>query len=242
MEELMDKVLVVTGGSRGIGAAIVRQAAAQGLAVVFSYITRAEEARAVAAATGATSVQADVAKETDVARLFAEADRRGRLVGLVNNAGINGTPTRVADLAPADLRRMLEVNVVGTFLCTAEAIRRLSTARGGEGGAIVNIGSVAVRLGAAGERVHYTASKGAVEAMSHGLALEVAREGIRVNCVHPGLIETEMNGPERLARIGPTIPIGRHAQPEEVADAVLYLLSDRASYVTGAELTVSGGR
>jgi NAD(P)-dependent dehydrogenase (short-subunit alcohol dehydrogenase family) len=243
----MDKVLVVTGGSRGIGAAVARQAAAQGWVVVLSYAARADDATAVVAditANGgrAVAVQADSAREDDVARLFEEAARHGRVAGLVNNAGINGNPVKLADLQLADLHRMFDVNVTGVFLCAAEAVRRMSTARGGQGGAIVNIGSVAVRLGAPGERVHYAASKGAVVAMSHGLALEVAREGIRVNCVSPGLIETEMNPPARIARIVSSIPIGRVAAADEVANVVLFLLSDAASYMLGTEVTVSAGR
>lgn len=243
----MEKVLVVTGGSRGIGAAVARQAAAQGWRVVLSYATRGPEAdavvREIAGAGGhAVAVKADSAAEADVAWLFEEAAKHGRIAGLVNNAGINGSPVRVADLTPADLRRMFEVNVIGAFLCAAEAIRRMSTARGGQGGSIVNIGSAATWLGAAGERVHYAASKGAIEVMTHGLALEVAREGIRVNCIHPGLIETDMNPPDRVARISPLIPIGRVGQPGEIAAAVLFLLSDAASYVLGTSLKVTGGR
>jgi NAD(P)-dependent dehydrogenase (short-subunit alcohol dehydrogenase family) len=229
-ERRMDKVLIVTGGSRGIGAAVARGAAAPGWTVVLSYRTRAERAEAVVrdittAGGHAVAVQADVAREDDVARLFDTAARHGRIAGLVNNAGINGDPVRMADLAPADFSAMFATNVTGVFLCAAEAVRRMSTARGGAGGAIVNIGSVAVRLGAAGERV-----------------LEVAREGIRVNCVSPGLFATEMNPPERVARLTPAIPIGRVGAPDELANVVLFLLSDAASYVLGAEVTVSGGR
>jgi NAD(P)-dependent dehydrogenase (short-subunit alcohol dehydrogenase family) len=243
----MDKVLVVTGGSRGIGAAVVRQAAAQGWVVVFSYRAQATAAEAVvsevAAAGGrAVAVKAEVSNEADVTHLFDQAARLGRIAGLVNNAGTNGTPTRVADLKLADLRAMLETNVVGAFLCAAEAVRRMSTALGGQGGAIVNLGSAAVRLGAAGDRVHYAASKGAVLAMSHGLGLEVAGEGVRVNCVTPGMIATDMNPPDRLARIGPTIPIGRVASPDEVASVIVFLLSDGAGYMAASEVTVSGGR
>jgi len=248
----MDKVLVVTGGSRGIGAEIVRQAAGQGWVVVFSYLHRAEDAAAVvrdvtAAGGRAVAVQADSAREEDVTRLFEEAARHGRIAGLVNNAGINSTalnpgPARVADLKAESVRRMLEVNVVGAFMCAAEAVRRMSTARGGQGGAIVNIGSAATWLWGATERVHYAASKAAVNALSHGLALEVGREGIRVNCLHPGLITTTMNPPDRVARITPMIPVGRAGEPGEIAAAMLFLLSDAASYVHGAELRVTGGR
>jgi NAD(P)-dependent dehydrogenase (short-subunit alcohol dehydrogenase family) len=243
----MDKVLVVTGGSRGIGAAISRIAAAEGWKVALSYIARRGEAEQVVAEIdhaggSAIAVQADIAEERDVARLFTEAAQLGRISGLVNNAGINGGPVAVADLAPADLRRLLDINVTGCFLSAAEAVRRMSTVRGGGGGVIVNIGSVAARLGAAGERVHYAASKAAVIAMTTGLANEVAREGIRVNCVSPGLIATDMNPAERLARLVPSVPIGRAATPEEVARVVLFLLSDAASYMVGANVTVSGGR
>ena len=244
----MDKVLIVTGGSRGIGAAVARQAAALGWVVVLTYVARAEAAAAVvrdieAAGGRAAAVQANCAREDDVSRLFAEAARHGRIAGLVNNAGINGgRAVKVADLQPAALRELFEVNVTGVFLCAAEAVRRMSTERGGEGGVIINIGSVAARLGAAGERVHYAASKAAVIAMSYGLALEVAREGIRVLCVNPGLIATDMNPPDRIARIAPFIPLGRAAAPEELANVVMFLLSDAASYMLGTEVTVSAGR
>jgi NAD(P)-dependent dehydrogenase (short-subunit alcohol dehydrogenase family) len=243
----MDKVLIVTGGSRGIGAAVARQAAAQGWLVVFSYVNGAQEAAAVAqeiAAGGgqAFAVQADSSREEDVRRLFDEATRHGRIAGLVNNAGINGGPVRVADLEPQELRRVIEINLIGTFLCAAEAVRRMSTARGGQGGVIVNMGSAASWLGAPGERVHYAATKGAVNVMTQGLGLEVAREGIRVNCVNPGLIETDMNSAERVARISPTIPIGRSGKADEIASVVLFLLSDAASYVVGTDIRVAGGR
>lgn len=205
----MDKVLIVTGGSRGIGAAVARRAAAADWIVVLGYIEGNEaDAAAVirdieAIGRHAFAVQADSTIEGHVARLFEEAARHGQIAGLVNNAGIAGGPVRVADLEVAELRRVLEVNVVGTFLCAAEAVRRMSTARGGSGGAIVNIGSASSWLGGAGERVHYAASKGAVSAMTHGLGLEVAREGIRVNCIHPGIIETDMNPPTVWHRLRP---------------------------------------
>lgn len=243
----MNKVLIVTGGGRGIGAAVVRQAAAADWTVVFSYLSRAESAEAVvrgvtAAGGRAVAVQADSSREADVTRLFDEAARHGHIAGLVNNAGIVGGPVTVAGLQPTELRRLLEINVVGTFLCAAEAVRRMSTERGGEGGAIVNIASVGARRGSAGERVHYAASKAAVIAMTTGLSQEVARQGIRVNCVSPGLTETEMNSPDRIARIEPTIPIGRVGQVDEIANVIMFLLSDKASYMIGDNVTVSGGR
>ncbi|CAM5764880.1 glucose-1-dehydrogenase [Labrys miyagiensis] len=243
----MDKVLVVTGGSRGIGAAIARQAAAQGWLVVLSYMKGAQDAEAVVrsiseAGGRAHAVQADSSREEDVARLFDEAARHGRIAGLVNNAGINGGPVRVADLTTEELRRVIDVNVVGVFFCAREAVQRMSTARGGQGGVIVNMGSASSWLGAPGERVHYAATKGAVNVMTHGLGLEVAREGIRVNCVNPGLIETDMNSPDRLARLSPSIPIGRSGTADEIASVVVFLLSDAASYVVGTDIRVSGGR
>jgi NAD(P)-dependent dehydrogenase (short-subunit alcohol dehydrogenase family) len=244
----MNKVLVVTGGSRGIGAAVARHAAAEGWLVVLSYIAgNSDDASAmvesiVTAGGRAVAVQADSTSVADVAHLFEEAARHGRIAGLVNNAGIAGGPVRVADLDVAELRRLIDVNVIGTFLCAAEAVRRMSTARGGQGGAIVNIGSASSWLGAPGERVHYAASKGAVTAMTHGLGLEVAGEGIRVNCVHPGIIETALNPPERVAKIAPTIPLGRAGTVDEVATVVLFLLSSAASYVLGTDLRITGGR
>jgi len=244
----MTGVLVITGASRGIGAATARLAAAAGWQVVGSFKKRREPAEAVAdtirAAGGqALAVQADTTREEDVVRLFDTAEREfGRVTGLVNNAGINGGPVRVADMSTAELREVIDTNVFGVFLCAREAVRRMSTDRGGSGGSIVNLGSVAERLGSPGERVHYAASKGAVIAMTTGLGREVARNGIRVNCVSPGLTETEMNPADRLARLIPNVPIGRVAQPEEVARAILFLLSEDASYMAGVNVTVSGGR
>jgi NAD(P)-dependent dehydrogenase (short-subunit alcohol dehydrogenase family) len=240
-----DRVLLVTGASRGIGAATARLAAAQGWRVVTSYRERAEEAEAVIAAIraaggSAQAVQADVRGAADVVRLFDAAEAAfGPVRGLVNNAGIDGGPRPLAETSEEEIRRVIEVNVIGTILCAQEAVRRMAKAGGG---AIVNLGSVAARLGAPNERVHYAASKGAVASFTTGLAREVARHGIRVNCVSPGLTETEMNPLEKLERLGPTVPIGRWAQPEEIARTILFLLSPEASYVTGAELTVSGGR
>jgi len=241
-------VLVITGASRGIGAATARLAAARGWRVLGTYLERREPAEAVAEAIRAAGgeaamIQADTAIEADVTRIFDEAERRfGPVTGLVNNAGINGGPTTVADLSTEELRRMMDTNVIGAFLAAREAVRRMATDRGGRGGAIVNLGSVAAVHGSPGERVHYAASKGAVVSMTIGLAHEVARLGIRVNAVSPGLTETEMNPAARLARLVPTVPIGRVADPEEVARVILFLLSEEASYVLGVNVTVSGGR
>jgi NAD(P)-dependent dehydrogenase (short-subunit alcohol dehydrogenase family) len=240
-----ERVLLITGASRGIGAATARLAAAEGWRVVTSYRERAAEADAVVQAIQASggqaiAVQADVCRAADVVRLFDAAEARfGPVQALVNNAGIDGGPQPLADTSEDEIRRVIEINVIGAILCAQEAVRRMAR---GPGGAIVNLGSVAARLGAPNERVHYAASKGAMSSFTIGLAREVARQGIRVNCVSPGLTETEMNPLPKLERLGPSIPIGRWAQPEEIARTILFLISPAASYVTGAELTVSGGR
>lgn len=249
----MTGTLVITGASRGIGAATARLAASRGWRVAGSYLERREPAEAVvaeiAAAGGqAIAVQADTSREEDVVRLFDTAEQRfGRVTGLVNNAGINGGPVTVADMPTAELRAMIDTNIFGAFLCAREAVRRMATDRtgasgGGTGGAIVNLGSVAARLGSPGERVHYAASKGAIVSMSHGLAKEVIRSGIRVNCVSPGLTETEMNPADRLAKLIPGVPAGRVGLPEEIAKVILFLLSEESSYMVGVDVTVSGGR
>ena len=244
----MTDVVLITGGSRGIGAATAKLAATRGYKVVLSYLERRDSADAVVAAITASggeavAVQADTAVEADVMRLFDTAQERfGPVTAVVNNAGMNGGPTTVADLAPAELRRLVDINVIGVFLVCGEAVRRMATDRGGAGGAIVNLGSVAAVRGSPHERVHYAASKGAVVAMSNGLAQEVARVGIRVNCVSPGLTETEMNPQARLDRLVPTVPLGRVGDPEEIARAILFMLSPESSYVLGVNLTVSGGR
>jgi NAD(P)-dependent dehydrogenase (short-subunit alcohol dehydrogenase family) len=244
----MTGVLLITGGSRGIGAATAQLAAERGFKVVLSYLERREAADAVVAAIAAAggeaiAVQADTAEEADITRLFDAAPARfGPVTAVVNNAGMNGGPSTVADLDPAELRRLLAINVTGVFLVAAEAVRRMATDRGGAGGAIVNLGSVAAALGSPGERVHYAASKGAVVSMTIGLAKEVVRSGIRVNCVSPGLTETEMNPQDRLDRLVPSVPIGRVGDPAEIARAILFLLSPEASYIVGVNLTVSGGR
>ncbi len=247
-ETCADGVLIVTGGSRGIGAATAKLAAQRGWRVVTTYISRRDEAEAVvreieAAGGQAITLQADTAQEADVKRTFDAAEKRfGPVTGLVNNAGINGGTGRLVDVPLADLRRMLDVNVIGVMLSCQEAIRRMATERGGKGGAIVNVGSIAARLGAPGERVHYAVSKGAILSLTTGLAKEVIASGIRVNCVSPGLTETEMNPPERIARIVPTTPIGRVADPMEMARVILFLLSPESSYMLGIDVTVSGGR
>lgn len=244
--------VIVTGGSRGIGAAVARLAGARGYPVAVNYtrdeVAAASVVAAITAAGGrAAAIRADVGREDEIIALFAAAEAAlGPLYGLVNNAAISGGFARVADLGAATLDEVLRVNVAGPFLCAREALRRLSTARGGRGGAIVNISSIAARIGGAGEWVHYAATKGAVDTLTVGLAREVAAEGVRVNAVAPGLIESDFHAaagaPDRPARMASGIPMRRSGTPEEVAEAVLWLLSPAASYVTGAILDVGGGR
>jgi NAD(P)-dependent dehydrogenase (short-subunit alcohol dehydrogenase family) len=249
----MTGILLITGGGRGIGAATARLAATRGYAVAVAYERERERATALVAeiegAGGqAIAVQADVAQEGQVARMFREVDERlGPLTALVNSAGINGGPeTAVAELRQAALERLLAVNVIGTMLCCREAVRRMSTAAGGAGGAIVNVSSIASTIGGREGRTAYAASKGAVDSFSIGLAKEVAREGIRVNALRPGLTLTDMTDrvrrdPERRARIADTIAMNRCADPVEMARPILWLLSDEASFVSGALLNASGG-
>jgi NAD(P)-dependent dehydrogenase (short-subunit alcohol dehydrogenase family) len=240
--------LIVTGGSRGIGAAIARLAGREGWNVCVNYATQRERAEEVVAAVRAAgrkaiAVQGDVSLEADVLRLFAACEEAlGPVGGLVNNAGIISAYGRLDALSDRDLRRNFEVNTVSYFLCAREAVKRMSTKHGGTGGVIVNVASRAAALGMPHEYVHYAASKAAVIALTTGLALEVATEGIRVASVSPGLIDTEIQEPARFARVAPTTPMRRAGTAEEVAEAVVWLLSDKASYVTGANLTVSGGR
>jgi NAD(P)-dependent dehydrogenase (short-subunit alcohol dehydrogenase family) len=244
--------LIVTGGARGIGAAIARLAAQRGYAVAVNYISDETAASEIVCEIErnngqAQAIQADVSKEKGVVRLFETAERAlGPLAALVNNAGITGGLVRLEDLAAETLERVLAVNVAGPMLCAREAVRRLSTLRGGPGGGIVNISSRAAGLGSAGEWIHYAATKGAIDTFTVGLAREVASEGIRVNAVAPGLVETQIHeaagDPARVQRMAAGIPLGRAAKPEEIAEGVLWLLSPAASYVTGAILSVSGGR
>jgi len=243
---------MVTGASRGIGAATARLAAKAGYDVCLNYVRNGDAAEAVAQearALGvrAVSVQADVGDERDVMRLFQECDRAlGPLTGLVNNAGILEHHMRVVDMDAGRLQRVMNTNIVGSFLCAREAVRRMSSKTGGKGGSIVNISSVAARLGAPDEYVDYAASKGAIDTMTVGLAKEVAQEGIRVNAVRPGPIHTDIHAsggePNRIERIKGAIPMKRGGDPQEVAHAILWLLSDEASYTTGALLDVAGGR
>jgi NAD(P)-dependent dehydrogenase (short-subunit alcohol dehydrogenase family) len=244
--------LVVTGASRGIGAAVARLAAQRAYAVAVNFCaSEAEADRVVADITGAggraLAVHADVSQEDQVVELFRVAELElGPITGLVNNAGVTGGFARVEDVTAEAIEKVFRVNVTGAILCAREAVRRMSTRRGGAGGAIINISSRAAHTGAAGEWVHYAATKGAIDSFTIGLAREVATEGIRVNAVAPGLTDTglhEANGdPGRLQRLMGTIPMGRAGLPREVAEAVLWLLSPAASYTTGAILEVGGGR
>jgi NAD(P)-dependent dehydrogenase (short-subunit alcohol dehydrogenase family) len=246
------KVLLVTGGSRGIGAATARLAGARGYRVAVNFRQDAAAAEAVvrdieAGGGEAAAFQADTAVEAEIVGLFDAVDRRfGRLTHFVNNAGIVGRGGKLADADAESIRAVLDTNLFGAILAAREAVRRMSTARGGQGGAIVNLSSRASEIGAPGEFVWYAASKGGVDSFTIGLAREVAAEGIRVNAVAPGLIDTEMQAqggdPKRLERLMPTIPMGRAGTPDETAEAILWLLSDAASYVTGSILKVGGGR
>lgn len=248
----MPQVILVTGGSRGIGAATARLLGRGGHAIGVNYVTDESKAQEVAAdvegAGGrAVVVRADVSDETAVKTMFDTVERElGPLDGLVNSAGITGDKGEVADIDAAMLRRVFEINVIGTFICSAEAVRRMAVSRDGRGGVIVNLSSAAAKLGGPGSAVHYAASKGAIDSFTVGLGREVAKDGIRVNAVRPGLIDTDMNhhpsDPDRLERLGPTVPMGRVGQAEEVAEAIAWLLSEASSYVTGDIVTVSGGR
>ncbi|KAB2850136.1 MAG: SDR family oxidoreductase [Hyphomicrobiaceae bacterium] len=248
----MAEVILVTGGSRGIGRAVAILAAERGYDVAINYNSQAEAAEEVARLVRAKGrkvavIKADVGKEEDVVRLFKEVDRQlGRLTALVNNAGIVDKSMRVEAMSGERLQRMFATNTVSAFLCAREAIRRMSKRHGGEGGAIVNVSSIAARVGGPGEFVDYAASKGALDSFTIGLAKEVGPDGIRVNAVRPGIIETDIHAatgdPGRVERIAPQVPLQRAGSAAETADVILWLLSPQSSYVTGALVDVSGGR
>lgn len=244
-------VAIVTGGSRGIGAATAVALAAAGWDICIGYRADAEAAAAVVAACEASGVRAvaaagDLGTEDGVLALFAAADAFGVLGALVNNAGIVDVPARVDQMSTARIERMMAVNVVGPFLCAREASKRMAMSRGGSGGAIVNVSSTGARIGSPNNYVDYAASKGAIDTMTLGLAKELANDGVRVNAVRPGIVDTDIHAsggqPNRAAEIGPQIPMGRAGQPGEIAAAIAWLCSNEASYVTGAILDVSGGR
>jgi len=248
----MSKVMLITGASRGIGAATARLAAARGYALCLNYQHQAAAAQALVseitrAGGQAIAAQADVGDERQVLQLFARLDQQfGRLDVLVNNAGMLEPQMRLEQMDLARWQRVFTTNVFGSFLCCREAIKRMSTRQGGRGGAIVNLSSVAARLGAPGEYIDYAAAKGAIDSLTLGLAKEVAGEGIRVNAVRPGVIDTEIHAsggePERVARVAQSVPMGRGGRAEEVAEAILWLASSEASYASGALLDISGGR
>jgi NAD(P)-dependent dehydrogenase (short-subunit alcohol dehydrogenase family) len=248
----MGKVLIVTGGSRGIGAATALLAAQKGYAVCVNYLHNRAAAQSIVntiteMGIAAIAVAADVASENDVKHLFETVDQKlGRVTALVNNAGILEQQMRVEQMDAARLNRIFAANVIGSFLCAREAIKRMSSKQGGAGGAIVNVSSVASRLGSPGEYVDYAASKGAIDSMTIGLSKEVADEGIRVNAVRPGFIYTDIHArggePDRVERVKGSVPMKRGGQASEVANAILWLLSDEASYTTGSFIEIAGGK
>jgi NAD(P)-dependent dehydrogenase (short-subunit alcohol dehydrogenase family) len=248
----MQAIALITGGSRGIGAATALAAAQAGYTVAVNYASNSlaadEVVRRIRARGGnAIAVQADVADEAQVMAMFDKVDAKlGRISALVNSAGVVDQACRVADMRLERLRRMLDTNVLGSMLCAREAVRRMSTRYGGEGGSIVNLSSVAATLGSPGQYVDYAASKGAIDSFTLGLAREVAAEGVRVNAVRPGIIDTEIHAsggqPDRAERLGPAVPMQRAGRADEVAASIVWLLSPQASYTTGALLDVAGGR
>jgi len=250
MDNHPDRVLLITGGGRGIGAATAQLAARRGYAVAVNY-RRDEAAAAVVAGIEknggrAVAIKADIAEESEVLRLFAELDRKlGTITALVNNAGIVERQTRLEGIDQSRLQRMFATNVLGSFLCAREAVKRMSTRNGGKGGAIVNLSSVAARTGSPGEYVDYAATKGAIDTFTLGLGREVAAEGIRVNAVRSGMTYTDIHAdggePGRVDRLAHRLPIQRGAQPEEIAQSILWLLSEEASYLTASLVDVAGG-
>jgi NAD(P)-dependent dehydrogenase (short-subunit alcohol dehydrogenase family) len=248
MPEHKSKILVVTGASRGIGASIARLAGRNGYDVALSYKSNKEPAEHVAAeirksGQRAIAIKADMGSEQDILRLFAETDKAlGPVSNLVNNASDTVRKCQIEDIDAKTLADVFRINVAGYFLCAREAIKRMSTKHGGKGGAIVNISSIAALRANAFDWVHYGATKGAIDTFTIGLALEGVEHGIRCNAIRPGPIDTDMNTPEHFAKIQSTVPMKRVGQPCEVAEAVLFLLSDKASFCTGASLNVSGGR
>lgn len=239
-------VCVITGGGRGIGAATARQAASAGWRVCLSWLSDREAAETVAEEIGGVAVHADAAEEEDVRALFTSAQEMGPVTAAVANAGIVAAQARLEEMEAGRMRRIVEVNVLGVMLTAREAVLHMSTRHGGSGGSIVTVSSAASRLGSPGEYVDYAASKGAVDSFTVGLAREVAAEGIRVNAVRPGIIETDIHAsggePGRPARVAPTVPLGRPGRADEVAAAIIWLLGDESPYTTGAILDVTGGR
>ena len=247
----MPDVVVITGGSRGIGAACAVLAAKAGYDVCLNYLSNAKAADAVvaqieAAGRTARAVAGDVGSNEDVIALFEAADGMGTLKGLINNAGVLDVRSRIDEMTPERLERIMRTNILGSFFCAREAVNRMSTKKGGTGGAIVNLSSIAALLGAPSQYADYAASKGAIDTFTRGLALEVAEEGIRVNGVRPGIIDTEIHAsggePDRARKLRDIIPMKREGSAQEVAEVILWLMSGKASYVTGATLDVSGGR
>jgi len=242
----MAGVMIVTGGSRGIGAATARLAAKRGYKVCVNYVRDRSAGESLAREIGGVAVAADVSKEEDVLRLFREADKLGKLTVLVNNAGVVDVAARVDEMSLARLERMFAINITGAFLCAREAVKRMSTRHGGSGGSIINISSIAARIGAPGQYVDYAAAKAAVDTLTLGLSKEVGPEGIRVNAIRPGVIKTEIHAsggqPGRAEKIGAAAPLQRAGEAEEIANGILWLASDEASYTSGALLDITGGR
>ncbi len=241
-------VLLIAGGSRGIGASTARLAGELGYDVAINYISNAKAAGEVAAAVkksggNSVTIQGDMSKEADIIRVFDETTKAlGPITHFVHSAGVGGKNSRLDAATAATIREVLDINLFGALICSREAVRRMSTAHGGKGGSIVLLSSIAAVTGGATEYVFYAAAKGGVDALTNGLAREVALEGVRVNAIRPGVTDTEIHEPGRVARITPLLPMKRPAQPDEIAEAILFLLSDAASYVAGAVLNVSGGR